>query len=497
MVSRPEPKSRTTSKARKKREVIQPPSQALEHTHAMIRDSDGAINFWANGLERLYGFASGEAVGRISHKLLHTEFPRPLRDIDAELFDTGEWSGELAQRKRDGETIIVASHWGLWRDGKDSALVTVVDNEINEREQAYLASIVDSSDDAIIGKTLGGIITSWNKAAEKMFGYKADEITGESVTLLFPPERVREEEGILERLKQGSRVEHFETVRRRKDGSDVIVSLTISPILDRRGKIIGISKIARDITGQRAAQDRLAELQSELLHASRLGTMGQMAAAITHELNQPLSAVNSYLSGVARLLSGTDNPPSVAEGLSKAREQTTRAGEIVRRLRDLAAKRETDRRIENINEIVEQTLGLALVDVKVRGVKTRVLLSPDLNPVLVDKIQIGQVILNIARNAVEAMESTAERSLTISTTPDPYSHGIEVRIADTGLGLSPEIKERLFQPFVTTKDKGMGLGLSICRNIIDSHGGSLSAEPNDPNGTVFLIRLPNGDSAGC
>jgi len=483
------PKSRTKPKR------LRPHWQALDHAHAMIRDPAGAINFWAKGLERLYGFTPVEAVGRISHELLNTEFPRPRKDIDAELFDTGEWTGEVAQRKRDGETIVVASHWALWRDAENGTLVTEVNNEINEKAQAFLASLVESSDDAIIGKTLHGVITSWNKAAETIFGYAAGEICGKPVTLLIPPERIREEEEILQRIRQGERVDHFESVRRRKDGGDVIVSLTISPILDRRGKIIGASKIARDVTEQTAARNRLVELQSELLHTARLSTMGQMAAAITHELNQPLGAVNNYLSGLTRLLSATDTPANVTDGLCKAREQTTRAGEIVRRMRDLAVRGETARQVEDINDVLEQTLSLALIDAKVRGVKTRILLAPDPNPVLVDKVQIGQVILNIIRNAIEAMEGTGERSLTISTAIDPDSHGIEIRIADTGSGLSPQIQDRLFQPFVTTKDKGMGLGLAICHGIIDSHGGRLSAEPNEPNGTIFVIRLPGSGAA--
>jgi PAS domain S-box-containing protein len=207
-------------------------AHALNSAHAMIREPAGTIKFWASGLERLYGFPSAEAVGRISHELLKTEFPQPLANIDAELLDTGEWNGELVHRKRNGETIVVASHWELWRDGGKGTLVTEVNNETIDSAQIYLASIVDSSDDAIIGKTLNGIITSWNKAAEETFGYSADEICGKSVTMLFPRERVDEEAKIIERIKRGERVDHFETVRRRKDGSDVIVSLTISPILE-------------------------------------------------------------------------------------------------------------------------------------------------------------------------------------------------------------------------------------------------------------------------
>jgi two-component system sensor kinase FixL len=221
--------------------------------------------------------------------------------------------------------------------------------------------------------------------------------------------------------------------------------------------------------------------------------MGQMAAAISHELNQPLSAMDNYLSGLVRLLPTTDVPEKIVDTILKAREQNRRAGQVVRRLRDLMLKRETARRAESINDILEQALALALIDAKVRGVTSSVIVSPDLKPVLVDRIQVAQVIINIVRNAIEAMEGAHERRLAISVTADSTSDGIEMRIADTGPGLSPLVRERIFQPFVTTKDRGMGLGLSICRDIVDSHGGSLSVEPNKPNGTIFVIRLPSAD----
>jgi two-component system sensor kinase FixL len=459
----------------------------------MIREPSGKIEFWASGLERLYGFTSAQALGRISHKLLKTELPRPLKDINEELFATGEWSGELAQRKCNGDPIVVASHWALWRDRKNKPLVAEVNNEIRHPTQAYLADIVESSDDAIVGKTLNGVITSWNKAAERIFGYKATEIVGKSVTLLIPSERVAEEKEILDRVKRGERIDHYESVRLHKNGREVIVSLTISPIRDGNGQIIGASKIARDITEHKAAQRQILELQSELIHASRLSVMGQMVAAITHELGQPLTAVNNYLSGLTRLLSTADTPSKISDSIRKASEENQRSSDIVHRLRDLIVKRKSNRREENLNNILEQTLTLALIDAKARGVKTRLLLTPDLEPVLADKVQIGQVILNVIRNAIEAMESSVDRTLTISTLRDPHLQTVELRIADTGPGLAPQVKERLFQPYVTTKDGGMGIGLSVCHDIIDSHNGSLTAEPNEPHGTTFMIQLPLAD----
>jgi two-component system sensor kinase FixL len=479
-----------SSKTRKKIEPVQPPSQVLHHAHTMIREPTGRIEFWARGLEGLYGFTSAQAVGRISHKLLNTEFPVPLKHINEELLEAGEWNGELAQRKCDGGTVVVASHWALWHDRKNKPLVIEVSNEIHQHPQAYLADIVESSDDAIVGKTLEGVVTSWNRAAERIFGYKAAEIRGKSVTLLIPSERIAEEREILKRIKDGERIDHYESVRLRKDGREIIVSLTISPIRDWKGQIIGASKIARDITEQNAAHRQILELQSELAHASRLSIMGQMVATITHELNQPLTAVDNYLSGLARLLSRVDTPSSVTNALAKAYEQNKRSGEIVHRLRDFIVKRAPNRRAEDLNDILKQTLALALIDSKLRRVTTRLLLAPDLESVLADRVQIGQVILNIVRNAIEAMESSTDRTLTIFTLRDPKSPNIEMRISDTGPGLTPQVKERLFQPYVTTKGEGMGIGLSICHEIVESHNGSLTAEPNAPHGTTFVIRLP-------
>jgi two-component system sensor kinase FixL len=221
--------------------------------------------------------------------------------------------------------------------------------------------------------------------------------------------------------------------------------------------------------------------------------MGQMAAAITHELNQPLSAVGNYLSGLVRLFSGLEISENVVHAVAEAREQNTRAGEIVRRLRELAVKREANLRVERLNKIIENVLGLALVDAKLRSVNTRLILFDADPAVLVDRVQIGQVVLNLVRNAIEAMQDSPERSLTISTAYKPDSNMIQLIVADTGPGLPAHVKKRLFQPFVTTKATGMGLGLSICRDIIESHKGTLSAHPNEPNGAMFVICLPSAD----
>ena len=462
----------------------------------LTRSVEGEIRFWSLGMERLYGFTATEAVGRISHQLLRTEFPRPLKELDKELLDRGEWTGELRHWRRDGQAITVVSHQSLCREPADAPpLVTEVNNDITEERRGrearlYLASIVESSDDAIIGKTLDGIVTSWNEAAESIFGYAPHEMIGRPITLLHPPDRLQEASTILDRLRRGERIRHYQTVRRRKDGSEMEVSLTISPILNASGQIVGVSKIVRDITTERRSQARIHELQAELVHVARLSTMGQMASAIAHELNQPLTAVANYVGALSRLLAtGNADPARMLDIVERVRQQTTRAGDVIRRLRDHVAKRNTMRLREDVNAIVKEAVELGLVGTRHQGVLTTISLDESVGTALIDRIQLGQVIINLVRNAVEAMEGTDRRELIVATRSD--EQGIEIVVSDNGPGIAPEVAERLFQPFVTSKASGLGLGLSICREIIETHGGQLTASPGEAGGAAFTIRLPH------
>ena len=372
--------------------------------------------------------------------------------------------------------------------------MTEVNNDITEvrrghEARQYLASIVESSEDAIVGKTLDGVVTAWNNAAEAMFGYRAEEMIGRPISLLLPPDRIDEEAMILERLRRGERLRRFETIRVRKDGGAIAVALTISPILDGSGAIIGASKIIRDITAERHSQSRIQELQSELAHVARLSTMGQMASAIAHELNQPLTAVGNYVGALSRVLADTNAGPGRARDIvERIRQQTTRAGEVIRRLRDHVAKRRTTRRLEDVNAVVSEAVELGLVGMQNRGVRVSVALDLDVGLAMIDSIQIGQVIINLVRNAVEAMEASATRELTVSTHARPRA--VEIAVADTGPGIAPEIAGRLFQPFITSKPTGLGLGLSICRELVEAHDGELTVSPVAAGGTRFAIRLP-------
>lgn len=238
----------------------------------------------------------------------------------------------------------------------------------------------------------------------------------------------------------------------------------------------------------REREERLKQVQSELIHVSRVNEMGLMVWTLAHELNQPLGAVGNYISASQMLVDRGDYE-KLRTALQRAGEQTTRAGQIIQRLRSFVKKGGTERRVEDVLETIEEAQMLALVDAQQRGVSVRVEVASDVPAALIDKVQIQQVLLNLIRNAVEVMTESPRREIVISGGP-VAGDAIEVRVADTGPGLAPEVRERLFQPFTTTKQHGMGLGLSICRSIVVAHGGKLWAEDNPSGGTVFCFTLP-------
>jgi two-component system sensor kinase FixL len=243
----------------------------------------------------------------------------------------------------------------------------------------------------------------------------------------------------------------------------------------------------RDLTERQATQQRLQDMQAELIHMSRFTAMGEMASTLAHELNQPLTAVASYLNGCRRLLDNSDDL-MLRDAIDRAADQALRAGQIIRRLRQFVARGESERRVESLPRLIEEASSLALVGAKHDGVRVRFKFSPRVQWVLADKIQIQQVILNLMRNAIEAMLGAARRELAIATVEAPDDM-VEISVADTGPGIAPEIAAQLFHPFVTTKPQGMGVGLSISRTIVESHGGKLWAEPNPGGGTVFRFTL--------
>jgi len=377
----------------------------------------------------------------------------------------------------------------LQQDFEDSDEAIRITRAEQVRARDYLASIVESSGDAIIAKTLDGTVTAWNSAAERMFGYSAGEMIGQSITRLFPPDLLGEEDEIIARLRSGERVGDRETRRLHKDGREVHVSLTVSPIRNAAGEIIGASKIIRDMSERKAAESRFSNLQAELIHLARWNTMGMMASSIAHELNQPLAAMTNYLGALRRVLaSQPQNQKLLNELVEKAAQQGQRAATIIQHVRDLVAKGKSEKRPESLSGVAREALQIASVATRQSGIDVRFEAATGLPFVVIDRIQIQQVIINLVRNAAEAMLTEPVRQLRVKVRRDGES--LRMDIADTGPGLPPVVADHLFEAFVTTKATGMGLGLSICQQIVTTHGGKMWASPNKPNGTVFSFTVP-------
>jgi two-component system sensor kinase FixL len=468
----------------------------LDIAPVMVRSLEGRVELWTSGMANLYGFSKSEAIGRLADDLLGTIYRCPADEIEAALAASGRWRGEVIERGRGGASLLIDSECTLLRDEAGAPCAIMVLNAVTsaanaaQSDQWRLASIVEGSHDAIISKTLDGVVTSWNDGAVEVFGFSAREMIGQPITVLIPPDRLEEERDILGRLRQGERIENYETVRRRKDGRDIHVSLSVSPIRDARGQIVGASKIARDIDDQKTMQARFDDLQAELFHISRLNDMGQLALAFAHELNQPLSAASNYLSGTRRLIETGDCDRALG-GCDKAAQQLVRTGEVVRRLRDFVKKGEGARQSEVLAQVVEEGCALALVGARADGASTRFELGSGASEAIIDKVQIQQVLVNLVRNALEAMAGTARREIIIRTSGAAPGF-LEVAVADSGPGLTAVIRQKLFQPFNTSKASGMGVGLSLCRAIVEAHGGNIWADDNPGGGAVFRFTVPCG-----
>jgi two-component system sensor kinase FixL len=363
-----------------------------------------------------------------------------------------------------------------------------------ERE-AHLQSILDTVPDAMIVIDERGNIRSFSTAAERLFGWATAEIVDQNIKLLMPSPYRENHDGYLDRyLTTGERRIiglGRVVVGERKDGSTFPMELSVGEMRSSQQRFF--TGFVRDLTDSQQTEARLQELQGELTHMSRLTAMGEMASTLAHELNQPLSAIANYLKGSRRLLEAeTVDIPRVRDAIAKAGDQALRAGDVIRHLRDFVARGETDRSIESLPKLIEEASALALLGAKERNVRVlfRFAGHPDL--VVADKIQIQQVVLNLIRNALEAMEETTVRELVISTRSADDAM-IEVGVADTGTGLAPEVANRLFEPFVTTKATGLGVGLPICRTVIESHGGRIWAEPNPKGGAIFRFTLRRAD----
>jgi two-component system, LuxR family, sensor kinase FixL len=467
-------------------------------------DIDGRIVRANVGAERITGWPRNEIVGRNISVLY------PLEDIAA---GTPERTLEIVRRmgrheekgdrlRKDGSRFVVHTTTTLLIEPGGRLLgFAKVTQDVTDRvaaedalraSEAHLRSILETVPDAMIVIDEEARIQSFSAAAERLFGYGAAEVIGKNVAILMPSPYREQHDGYVARyLATGERriigIGRV-VVGLRKDGSTFPMELSVGEMYSREARYF--TGFIRDLTERQRTEARLQDLQSELVHMSRFTALGEMASALAHEINQPLTAIANYLKGCRRILERMEGEPVpiLTDAVGQAAEQALRAGRIIRHLREFVARGESERHIESLPKLIEEASALALVGAKERGVRVVYRLDPTAEHVLADRIQVQQVLLNLIRNAIEAMQETENRNLVITTTARDDGM-VEVSVADTGTGLAPDVMAQLFQPFVTTKPHGMGVGLSICRTIVEAHGGKIWVESQPDVGTIFRFTL--------
>ena len=471
----------------------------------IVIDVKGTIEVYNAACERLFGYPADEAIGKNVKMLMPSPYHEEHDGYLSRYRVTGEKriigiGREVVGRRKDGATFPMYLSVGEGALEGQKIYVGIIHN-LTERKksdaalierEARLSSILDTGPDAIVTIDEIGRIESFNTAAVRLFGYSEDEIVGQNVKVLMPSPYREEHDGYLARYRKTGEKRIIGigriVVGQRRDGSTFPLELSVGEVWVGKRRLF--TGFIRDITERQGTEQRLQDLQSELLHVSRLSAMGQMASALAHELNQPLTAIMNYVKAATRTMNALEGPQvgKAREWMEKATNQTARAGQIIRHLRDFIEKRESSRTYENLNKVVEEAIALGLVGSADMNVKVHLELDPNVVAILIDKIQIQQVLINLIRNAIEAMQASPKRDLTIRT--EAQKDAVEVGVSDTGPGLSDDVAARLFQPFVTTKEKGMGIGLTICQSIIEAHNGRIWASPNQAGGVEFRFRLP-------
>lgn len=473
------------------------------------KDLDGIVTAWNLGAERLFGYPAGEIIGQPILRII----PPDRIDEEAAILlrirnDERIVQFETERRRRDGRIIAVALTIspihddagriiGVSKIARDISAVQQVHRELAGREALFRA-ILDAAPDALVVIDRYGIIQSFSAAATRLFGFEPAEIVGRNVNLLMPAPYHEEHDTYLERYRTTGERRIIgigrTVVGQRKDGSTFPMELTVGEV-NLPGGQPGDQLFAgfvRDLTERQQRERRVAELQAELVHVSRITELGQMVSALAHEVTQPLTAMASYLSGIRRLLAN-GNQPAALVAMEKVVEQGDRARLIIQRIRDQVSKREAERQVEDLARTIEEASDLALIGID-EGIKLEIRIGEEAAEALIDKVQIQQVLLNLTRNAAEAMAGCVRREILIATTR--AGEMIEISVADTGSGLPDTVRARLFEPFVTTKPNGMGVGLSVCRTIVEAHGGTLLAEDGTEGGMVFRLTVPPAAVAG-
>jgi PAS domain S-box-containing protein len=485
------------------------------------KDLNGIVTSWNPAAERLFGYSAQEMIG----KSITTVIP-PSRLAEEEY---------VLSRIRAGESI---EHFETVRQTKDGRLVDVsltvspirntagkligaskIARDIREQKRAgvdtlRLGAIVESSDDAIVSKDLNGIVTSWNNAAERLFGYTAEEMIGQSITRVIPPERLSEETFVLGQVRAGLRVDHFETIRQTKSGKPIEISLTVSPILAPDGRVIGASKIARDITkhkqlleSQREAQAREEAALRKVLESenrrvqegSRL--KGEFVANMSHELRTPLNSIIGFAEMMVDARFGA-MPPKYAEFSSLILKSAGHLLQLINDILDLAKVEsgKIDLKPERVQlaPVVEDVASIAGGLARQRGIRIDTIVAPDIGEVHLDPNRLKQVLYNYLSNAIKFSREHGRVEVRVRA---DGAHHFCIEVEDWGIGIKPDDLNRLFIEFQqldasTSKHyKGTGLGLALTKRIVEAQGGSVGVRTEPETGSTFYARLPKNVTA--
>jgi PAS domain S-box-containing protein len=498
----------------------------------IVADRQGRVTFLNPMAAALTGWPAAQALGQRITAVFQivNEFSRQaVEEPIGKVLQMGTVVGlgnHTLLIARDGAERPIDDSAAPIRDAQGDLLgVVLVFRDITARRQAeltreHLAAIVESSEDAIIGKTLDGRITSWNRSAEHLYGYTAAEALGQPITLLCPPEVPDEIPALLERLARGERVTHYETQRVRKDGTRLDVALTISPIRAPTGQIIGASKIARDVTERKrlgaALQEAYATLEqrvqertaaltaaNEALHheiaerqrleretqrAERFALLGRLAAGVSHELRNPLGATFLH----ADLLEEELRSPSpesheeMAQAVAEIKSNLARVDDIVQDYLSLVRVTQMERTPQNLGVAVQAWVTEWQGAARARGVTLQFDGLADLGTVRCHPSSLRRAVLNLIQNALDAMPQGGMLTLTGAGTA---TH-VRLQVRDTGSGIPPDQLPQLFEPLYTTKPEGTGLGLYIVQEIIAAHGGQVRVDSRVGQGTTFILTLP-------
>ncbi len=454
---------------------------------------------------RLYGYARDEFM-RLKISVLVGTSELEVRERVLAMPDR-EITGVAHYVRKDGTPLVAEyttrpiSYTG--RRARITALNDVTARREAEQTSALLAAIVESSNDAILSERLGGTINSWNRAAEQLFGYSAAEAIGKPSVLIMPADRQHEQEELLGRVGVGERVELYETVRRRRDGAEIAVSLSLAPIRDTNGKVVGASTSARDLSEQRAAAEALKRTEEQLRQAQKMEAVGRLAGGIAHDFNNLLSVILSYSDLIGSELSSTD--PS-SRDVAEIRKAALSAADLTRQLLVFSRQQIITPQVLDLNDIVV-AMDKMLRRVLGEDVDLVSRLAPQSIRVLADPSNIEQMIMNLALNARDAMPRGGKLTIETGTVELDESYAADhlgarpgphvmLAVSDTGTGMEPDIQARIFEPFFTTKEigKGTGLGLSIVFGIAQRAGGSVWVYSELGNGTTFKVYLPRSEA---